>query len=110
MGVRITALRKEKGLSQTALGQAIGVTFQQVQKYERGQNRVGARRLSEIAELLGVAISALFEDASLAERSAELNASCTAPGMAQAYAVIADEEVPRALLVLARALARGGSV
>ncbi|CAO4145767.1 hypothetical protein DHODJN_09825 [Methylorubrum extorquens] len=49
VGERIHVLRKSKGLSQTALGSAIGVTFQQIQKYENGLNRVGAGRLSEIA-------------------------------------------------------------
>ena len=46
VGERIGALRRAKGMSQTALGMAVGVTFQQVQKYEKGMNRVGAGRLS----------------------------------------------------------------
>lgn len=49
VGERIHVLRKSKGLTQTELGRAIGVTFQQVQKYENGMNRVGASRLSDIA-------------------------------------------------------------
>lgn len=54
VGSRIRALRLERGLSQAALGEQIGVTFQQVQKYEKGTNRVGASRLQQIAEALGV--------------------------------------------------------
>ncbi|MGY2051715.1 helix-turn-helix domain-containing protein [Methylobacterium sp. JK268] len=60
VGERIQMLRKAKGLSQTALGKAIGVTFQQVQKYERGLNRVGAGRLQRIAELLEVPVATLY--------------------------------------------------
>ncbi|MFC0810392.1 helix-turn-helix domain-containing protein [Ensifer sp. P24N7] len=50
------------GMSQTRLGEALGITFQQIQKYEKGINRVGASRLSRIAEVLGVSISYFFED------------------------------------------------
>jgi transcriptional regulator with XRE-family HTH domain len=58
---RIYAFRKAAGLSQTELGDRIGVTFQQVQKYETGVNRVGAGRLSAIAQALSVPITALFD-------------------------------------------------
>ena len=53
----IRTLRKQAGMSQQALGQALGVTFQQVQKYENGTNRVTAGRLVLIAEALGVQVS-----------------------------------------------------
>ena len=49
------------GLSQDKLGQAIGLTFQQVQKYEKGTNRVGASRLLEIAGVLGVGVEYFYE-------------------------------------------------
>ena len=62
IGNRIAAYRSARGLSQTALGQALGVTFQQVQKYEKGRNRVGAARLQAIADFLGVPISIFFDD------------------------------------------------
>ncbi len=71
VGIRITALRKARGLSQTALGTAVGVTFQQVQKYEKGQNRVGAGRLREIARLLEVPVSAFFEESAEAAESSQ---------------------------------------
>ncbi len=60
VGIRITALRKARGMSQTALGNAVGVTFQQVQKYEKGANRVGAGRLTRIAGVLEVPVSTFF--------------------------------------------------
>jgi transcriptional regulator with XRE-family HTH domain len=61
VGQRIKLLRLNAGLSQTELGNRIGVTFQQVQKYERGQTRVGASRLSQIALSLNIPISEFFE-------------------------------------------------
>lgn len=53
------------GISQEKLGQALGVTFQQVQKYEKGATRVGAGRLLEIANYLGVPVGYFFETAVL---------------------------------------------
>ena len=61
VGARIRVLRVNRGMSQTMLAERIGVTFQQVQKYERGANRVGASRLSQIASVLGVSVGELFE-------------------------------------------------
>jgi transcriptional regulator with XRE-family HTH domain len=50
------------GLSQEKLGEAIGLTFQQVQKYERGANRIGASRLHELSRVLDVPVSFFFDD------------------------------------------------
>jgi transcriptional regulator with XRE-family HTH domain len=61
VGQRIKIQRLAAGLSQTELGESIGVTFQQVQKYEKGANRVGAGRLTQIADVLGVPLSTLFD-------------------------------------------------
>lgn len=60
VGHRIRIERLARGLSQTALANQLGVTFQQVQKYEKGVNRVGAGRLTKIAEVLGVPVGAFF--------------------------------------------------
>src|SRR4051812_29887114 len=60
IGSRIAALRAAQGLSQTMLGQAIGVSFQQVQKYEKGRNRIGAGRLQAIADMLQVPVETFF--------------------------------------------------
>jgi len=64
VGARIRMQRMVRGLSQTELGKAVGVTFQQVQKYEKGVNRVGASRLQQIANVLKVKPDFFFEEAS----------------------------------------------
>lgn len=61
VGARISMLRVNRGMSQTMFAERIGVTFQQVQEYERGASRVGASRLSQIASVLGVSVGELFE-------------------------------------------------
>ncbi|MYZ49887.1 helix-turn-helix domain-containing protein [Propylenella binzhouense] len=60
VGNQVRLRRKQLGITQEALGEAIGVTFQQVQKYERGVNRIGASRLQQIAAALDVPISHFF--------------------------------------------------
>ena len=63
VGALIRGRRKVLGMSQTTLADALGITFQQVQKYEKGVNRVGASRLQQIADTLGVSPAYFFEDA-----------------------------------------------
>ena len=63
VGQKIRTRRNLLGLSQTELADAAGITFQQVQKYERGANRVGAGRLMQFSEALGVPPSYFFEGA-----------------------------------------------
>jgi transcriptional regulator with XRE-family HTH domain len=60
VGQRIRIYRKARGLSQTTLADQLGVTFQQVQRYENGTSRIGACRLMRIAHVLGVPIAALL--------------------------------------------------
>lgn len=62
IGERLRQARQLAGLSQSAMGEAVGVTFQQVQKYERGANRVPASRLYEFAAVLSVPLAYFFED------------------------------------------------
>ena len=62
VGSRIRLRRAMLGMSQERLGSALGLTFQQVQKYERGANRVGASRLFDISRILDVSISYFFDD------------------------------------------------
>ena len=62
VGSRVRMRRMMLSMSQTELGDAIGVTFQQVQKYEKGTNRVGAGRLHQIANVLQTPVSFFFED------------------------------------------------
>ncbi len=67
VGKRILLRRKMIGMSQGTLGTALGITFQQVQKYEKGTNRVGSSRLSHIAQILGVPVSYFFGELSAAD-------------------------------------------
>ncbi|MEM9965355.1 MAG: helix-turn-helix domain-containing protein [Asticcacaulis sp.] len=61
VGARVRGRRKEMGLSQTELAEAVGVTFQQVQKYESGVNRISASKLFEISKVLQTSIQDFFE-------------------------------------------------
>jgi transcriptional regulator with XRE-family HTH domain len=62
-GSRVRMRRTMLGMSQTGLGDAIGLTFQQVQKYEKGTNRMSASRLQQIADTLKVPVTFFFEEA-----------------------------------------------
>jgi transcriptional regulator with XRE-family HTH domain len=62
VGARVRLRRNMLGLSQEKLGEAIGLTFQQVQKYERGANRIGASRLHELSRVLDVPVAFFFDD------------------------------------------------
>lgn len=61
VGAQLKALRKLEKLSQTQLANKVGVTFQQIQKYERGTNRIGASRLWELCKVFDVSPSRFFE-------------------------------------------------
>jgi transcriptional regulator with XRE-family HTH domain len=63
VGSRVRLRRMMLGMSQERLGDSLGITFQQIQKYEKGTNRVGASRLQHIATVLKVPVSFFFEDA-----------------------------------------------
>jgi len=109
VGLRITALRKARGLSQTALGTAVGVTFQQVQKYEKGQNRIGAGRLREIARLLEVPVSAFFEEGDAAAPKEDVFGFLNAQGaieLLRAFSQIGDEQTRRDVLSIVRTAAK----
>ena len=70
VGRRVRMLRVTRGVSQSDLGRELGITFQQVQKYENGTNRISASKLYEIAGFLDVEIASLFADAGDAENVA----------------------------------------
>ncbi|MBO0903685.1 helix-turn-helix domain-containing protein [Jiella sonneratiae] len=63
VGSRVRLRRTMLGMSQEKLGEALGITFQQVQKYEKGSNRIGASRLQHISDVLNVPVAYFFEDA-----------------------------------------------
>ncbi len=62
VGTRVRLRRTLLGMTQTGLGQAIGLTFQQVQKYERGVNRIGSSRLYDLARVLDVPVNFFFDE------------------------------------------------
>ncbi len=62
VGGRVRLRRMVLGMSQDALGKALGLTFQQVQKYEKGSNRIGAGRLKQLSELLEVPVQFFYDD------------------------------------------------
>jgi transcriptional regulator with XRE-family HTH domain len=110
IGQRIRERRRAIGMSQAALAAATGVTFQQIQKYERGANRVSFSRLVQIAEALECPIGDLAEGLSQSTPSDELenlNALLARPGaleMLEAYAALPSQGLRRALLHHARTL------
>ena len=62
VGKRVRLRRTLLGMSQEKLGEALGLTFQQVQKYERGTNRIGSSRLYNLSQILGVPVSFFFDE------------------------------------------------
>src|SRR5216110_1157582 len=81
VGSRVRMRRIMLGMSQEKLGEALGLTFQQVQKYEKGTNRVGASRLQQISEILQVPVSFLFDGGP----SGAVNGNGFAEGASPAY-------------------------
>ena len=69
VGERVRMYRVKAGISQTDLGRHLGITFQQIQKYEKGINRIGSSRLQKISELLNIPVAALFDDLPGAKRN-----------------------------------------
>ena len=113
IGRRIKMQRLARGLSQTDVASRLGITFQQIQKYERGVNRVGAGRLQEMANLLGVTPAFFFEDgprlkpgnSGEALETTELLADKYNLALAQAFNRIRSRSVRRNVLELVEGLA-----
>jgi transcriptional regulator with XRE-family HTH domain len=83
VGSRVRMRRIMLGMSQEKLGEALGLTFQQVQKYEKGTNRVGASRLQQISEILQVPVSFLFDGGPMPRVSAKAARLPTSPIFSQ---------------------------
>jgi transcriptional regulator with XRE-family HTH domain len=115
VGQNIRICRLQKGLSQTELGERIGVTFQQIQKYEKGANRVGASRLTQIAGVLGVPLPTLFEGTPTAGQAVQDQsgrALLTHPHslrLLQAFDKITSESMRAAVLQMIESIAGGRS-
>lgn len=116
IGKRIRALRLERGLSQTELGNLLGVTFQQIQKYEKGANRVAAGRLQRVAESLEVPITFFYAGSTSADLPANANSDSVDVGLGfletagavrlvRAFSRIQDPEMRRALVELTEKIA-----
>jgi transcriptional regulator with XRE-family HTH domain len=86
VGQRIRIQRLAAGLSQSELAERIGVTFQQVQKYEKGTNRVGAGRLTRIARVLNVPVGSFFDGREEIDQVARQGLESPLAAMAQPYA------------------------
>lgn len=112
VGSRLRSRRKQLRLSQERLGKEVGVSFQQVQKYENGTNRIGAGRLAEISKVLDVPVAYFFTGnaggtAQEGERT-DARAALSEPGaqeLLQAYAQIGSLALRNAVVRLARDLA-----
>ncbi len=117
VGHRVRLRRMLIGMSQERLGELLGLTFQQVQKYEKGINRIGAGRLFEVAGILGVPISFFYEDADAGAQAGgfaegeepppvmEFLASGEGLQLSLAFMRIKDVKIRRRILDLVRSLA-----
>ena len=106
VGARMRQRRVALGMSQTKLGQAVGLTFQQIQKYERGSNRMGSSRLFEFAKVLGVPVTFFFEDMPQNALAGRVAARSSRKGLAEAGTPFEQEKDPlikRETLELVRA-------
>ena len=110
VGLRIRLRRKELGVSQEKLAESIGLTFQQVQKYERGANRISGSSLVAAARALQTAVSGLVgEDAGEGAPSDEAFAALMTPGameMREAVRAVRRPRARQALLALAREMGK----
>ncbi|ODR97872.1 hypothetical protein AUC68_10015 [Methyloceanibacter methanicus] len=101
VGRNIRARRLVLNMSQTALADQLGLTFQQVQKYENGTNRIGASRLLQIAQLLAAPIAALFDgtesDGDSQSALPDYLSNAQAVRLARAFADVDDTDVRRAI-------------
>ncbi len=115
VGNRLRQLRVLRGITQTALAERIGVAFQQIQKYEKGADRISAGRLWGISRVLDVPIASFFEgltraksrgDKMLAAADGDILSSPEIVRLVKAYCRIRDARLRRALRGLVKAIAR----
>lgn len=115
VGSRISLRRSALGLSQTALARQLGISFQQVQKYETGTNRISASRLHRVAIVLGTSVESFFpatdsrSDVSDAAMLRALTATADGRALALDFPQIEQAEVRRAVARIVGALARGSA-
>lgn len=120
VGERVRMRRMLLGMSQEKLGEHLGLTFQQVQKYEKGVNRIGASRLFDLAQVLGVPIQFFYENmptavsglqaSGMAEKSAEpyvadFLSSRDSVELNKAFARVTDPRIRRSIVDMVRSIA-----
>ncbi len=122
VGSRVRMRRMMLGMSQEKLGDALGLTFQQVQKYEKGTNRIGASRLQQIAHILQVPVSFFFEGAPAVALATRVEGMSEAPSpsyvsdflatseglaLTKAFMRISDPKLRRRIVDLVEQIASG---
>jgi transcriptional regulator with XRE-family HTH domain len=112
VGERIRMWRTERKISRITLGEAMGLTHQQIQKYEKGTNRIGASRLQQICSVLEIPVSFLFEDAprssageGMPQNLIDFVESEEGLRLVAAYSRIADLKTKRGIVRLANRIA-----
>src|ERR1700690_4301738 len=114
LGKRIRLRRVEQRISQAELGEQLGVSFQQVQKYEKGVNRVGAARLQHIATALDVPVTFFFDDADAGKHAIESKRevesllfldSSFSLRLLRAYSAVKNQAVQRQFVTLIESIA-----
>lgn len=117
VGSRLRIRRLMLGLSQHGLGNRVGLTFQQIQKYEKGVNRIGAGRLFQLGRAMGVDVQFFYDEfdeggdvtAPKQDRIMDMLASNDGMQLCRHYADISDEHVKRSVLELIKTLSDGRS-
>ena len=120
VGGRVRLRRMMLGMSQEKLGEQLGITFQQIQKYEKGTNRIGASRLQNIATVLSVPVGFFFDgapgqgaagngDSKSGSYVVDFLSSSEGLQLNRAFVRIGDSKVRRRIVDLVRALAGDGS-
>ena len=113
VGENLLKFRILRGISQEKLADAVGVTFQQIQKYEKGANRVGSSRLAKIAVILKVPISNFFDNSASGSDGpvsgpvvTDLLISPYAVQMLKAFAKLPSDKLRRSIVVLTESIAK----
>jgi len=117
VGSRVRMRRMMVSMSQEKLGEKLGITFQQIQKYEKGTNRIGASRLQQIANVLGVPVGFFFEGAPVPDGSAKGFSEAASPAyvsdflatsdglaLTKAFMKVTDSKVRRRIVDLVEAM------
>lgn len=123
VGARVRAHRRLLGMTQSDLGAALGVSFQQIQKYEKGTNRIGASRLHDIASVLRIPVSVLFDGNASHEsltrnagkrtgrrniEPADITLSDDGLALARSFVRISDPRIRRRVVRLVEELSKAG--